>query len=236
MSSTAGRKLLGLAGAAALVFVATNVLTAASALARPMTFRLVPLSDPHRCRIHCAEVISANGEIVDSTPQDYLRFLQRHENDRRMRMMVFLNSPGGKVVASMKFGTLLRSSGALAIVARVQASAPGSGRNAAVGPGQCYSACVYALMGGKKRVIPPDSVAGIHRMFNYGPPPDPDSMDQSRRKIYDTGPLETELEKYASTMGVSRRLVTKADGVSANSIHILTPRELRRWRLAVRKF
>lgn len=236
MIGLAGRKLVRLACAGALVFLSTGLLSASSASAAAMAFKLVPLSDPQRCRVHCAAVISADGEIVDSTPQDYLDFLEHNIADPGLRIAVFLNSPGGKVVASMNFGTLLRRSGALAIVARVEAPAPGSGRNAAIGPGHCYSACVYALMGGKKRVVPPSSVAGIHRMFNYGPAPDPYSLDQRRPKIYDVGPLSTELETYAGTMGVSKDLVTAAERVSANSIHILTSKELRRWRLAVRKF
>ena len=33
--------------------------------------------------------------------------------------------------------------------------------------GGCYSACVYALMGAEKRVIPHGSKVGIHRMFTY---------------------------------------------------------------------
>ena len=220
----------------ACVVVTSGVLGAGVAAAHPMRFSLVPLTDPSRCRAHCSEVISADGEIVNSTPRAFLSFLRQHFRDPRLRVVVFLNSAGGKVVASMKLGDYLRQAGALAIVERIQAAPRGSGRNAAVGPGQCYSACVYALMGGRKRVVPPSSITGIHRMFNYGPPPDPDSMDQHRRKIYDTGRLGAALERYADMMGVSKQLVRKAESVSANSIHILTPQELRRWRLAVRKF
>ena len=219
----------------AFLFALTSFGAPGRAHAAPMTFGLVPLSDPGRCGRNCVEVISAEGEIVDSTPQDYLSFLQRSVSDPRLRVLVFLHSPGGKVVASMKLGELFRSSGALAIVARVRPSRPGSGRNAAIAPGACYSACVYALMGGKKRVVPPNSVAGIHRMFNYVGEADPDSLDHQRRKIYDTGALGSELEKYAGVMGVSPALVAEAETVSSNSIHIVTPAEMRRWRLAVPK-
>jgi hypothetical protein len=134
----------------------------------------------------------------------------------------------------MKFGELLRASGAMAVVARVRPSRPGSRHNAFIAPGACYSACVYALIGGKKRVVPPHSVAGIHRMFDYA-----GSANQpygARQKVYDTGELGAALEKYASVMGVSPDLVAKAETISSDSIHIVTPKEMQRWRLAVRKF
>lgn len=236
MSGLAGRKLLRATCALALVMIFARVISATGAYARPMAFKLAPLNDPRRCRAHCPAVISASGEIVDSTPQDYVNFLARHINDSRLRIVVFLNSPGGKVLASMKFGELLRRSSALAIVARIRGARPGIGQRAAIGPGYCFSACVYALMGGKKRVIPPTSVAGIHRMFVYGRSPDPDSMDRRRRKVYGADRFEAELKAYTAMMGVSKQLITKAESVSANSIHILTSQELRRWRLAVRRY
>jgi hypothetical protein len=209
---------------------------AAQAQTSSMTFRLVPLSDPTRCGTDCVEVISAVGEITDSTPNDYVNFLSTHVDDKRLRALVFFSSPGGKVLASMKLGELLRSSGATAVVARVRASEPGSGHNAYIAPSACYSACVYALMGGRKRVVPPHSIAGIHRMFDYVGAPDSDSIDHQRQKVYDTGTLGAVLEKYAGVMGVSPEVVAKAETVSSDSIHIVTAKEMRRWRLAVRSF
>ena len=219
-----------LAGALAFLLVLVGAAAPARAQEHPMTFTLVPLSDPARCGRACVEVISAEGEIVDSTPQDYLDFLKENVRDPRLRVLVFLTSPGGKVVASMKFGEMLRASGAMAVVARVRPSQSGSGHNAFVAPGSCYSACVYALMGGKKRVVPPHSVAGIHRMFDYI------GGFAGSQKVYDTGILGAALEKYAGVMGVSPDLVAKAETISSDSIHIVTPAEMRRWRLAVRKF
>lgn len=206
--------------------------------ASPMSFSLVPLSDPARCQTKdCVEVISAVGEITNDTPQAYLDFLAAHGSDRRMRALVFITSPGGKVVASMKLGTLFRSSGATTVVARVRASEPDSGHNAYIAPSACYSACVYAMVGGVKRVAPPHSMIGIHRMFDYAASvPFFGSSGAPREKVYDGGELAEELKKYAASMGVSPDMIAEAEAISSDSIHIVTPQEMRRWRLAARSF
>ena len=150
--------------------------------------------------------------------------------------MVFLKAPGGKVVASMRLGQVLRKVGAMAVVARVVPPEPGSGQNAAFASARCYSACVYALMGAKKRVAPPQSSVGIHRMFNIISGRDPSGFVDGPQRVYDAGLLGSKLESYAASMGVSPDLVATAERISSDSIHILTPTELRKWRLASPKF
>ena len=131
-----------------------------------MTFRLVPIGNPAKCKSRCVDAIAADGEITNSTPDAFVAFLMRTFRDPRVRSVVLLNSPGGRVVASMQLGLALRKVGALAIVAR---AGPGARavRSVVMTSGGCYSACVYALMGAKKRVIPHGSKVGIHRMFTY---------------------------------------------------------------------
>ena len=113
-----------------------------------------------------AAVIAATGEITDETPRQFLEFVQENVNQARLHAVVFLNSPGGKVAASMELGREFRRLGAAAIVARFDPNAGGRGVSSFVGA-RCLSACVYALIGAKKRVIPPESLVGIHRMFAY---------------------------------------------------------------------
>jgi hypothetical protein len=210
---------------------------ASAARAEAMSFRLVPLSDPAHCHSDkkCVAVITAQGEIVDATPDAFVRFLASHVQDPRLRTVVFFNSPGGKVVASMKLGRILRKIGAMTVVAQVVAPPDGSKLNAAFGAARCYSACVYALMGGKKRIAPPQSLIGIHRMFNiiyeHGGP-----GESGPEKVYDAGMLGRQLEAYAGQMGVSPDLVATAETISSDKIHILTRQELTRWRLATQKF
>ncbi len=90
-------------------------------------------------------------------------------------------------------------------------------------------------MGGKKRVAPPGSALGIHRMFAnqvhegfFG--------DLTVRRLYDNGVMAKMLMKYSSRMGVSRDLIRTAEHISSQSIHLVTPGEMARWHLASRGF
>ena len=105
---------LRLDGGPALAFLVQT----AAAQAEDMTFRLVPIGDPAKCKSRCVDVIAADGEITNSTPDEFVAFLMRTFRDPRVRSVVLLNSPGGRVVASMQLGLALRKVGALAIVAR----------------------------------------------------------------------------------------------------------------------
>lgn len=198
-----------------------------------MSFRIVNFGNPAKCRNKCPEAIAAEGEITERTPDAFLQFVTEHSRDRNLHSVVLLHSPGGRVIASMQFGMALRKIGAAAIVARVGAGADGHGGR--VSPARCYSACVYALMGARKRVVPPLSQVGIHRMFMLEALRNEETGVMLNR-TYATDSLVTRLSDYADQMGVSNELVWTAERINPDRIHILTPRELRRWRLAVGKF
>ena len=57
-----------------------------------------------------------------------------------------------------------------------------------------------------------------------------------RLRVYGSSDLSAQLSDYAASMGVSRDLIATAERINPDSIHILTPREIRRWRLASLKF
>ena len=138
-------------------------LSAPLAVAQAMEFRAVPVGDG-RCGERCPQVVAAEGEIDESTPNAFLSFVRGNVGGGNLHGIVLLDSRGGKVVASMELGRALRRLGMAVIVARPGAAYSDNGE---LYSGRCYSACVYALMGGKRRVIPAQSRVGIHRMFNY---------------------------------------------------------------------
>ena len=218
-----------------IVLAGAMVLRIGPAEAEDMTFRVVPINNPATCKSRCVEAIAADGEITNSTPDDFVSFLERTSQDPRVRSVVLLNSPGGKVVASMQLGVALRKVGALAIVGQAD---PVGGRRAGVvlTGGGCYSACVYALMGAKKRIIPRGSKVGIHRMFVYEWERDGDSDAMKEMRVYGSSDLRSQLSDYAATMGVSRDLITTAERINPDSIHILTPKEIEHWHLGSVKF
>ena len=138
---------------------------------------------------------------------------------------MFLDSPGGRVLASTEFGKVLRQVGAAVIVARVGAEGM---TNA-----QCFSACVYALMGAAKRVIPSSSMVGIHRMFAYEAEVDPSGTTEVLHRRYDNGEMKEYLQRYSNEMGVNPGLISDAEHVSSDNLRILSKKDIRRYRLGV---
>ncbi len=217
--------LLFLAGAGSLARPAT-----ALAQSSPMSFRLASI-EGRGCVARCPRVIVAEGAIAEDTPQAFVGFLKSVADSPGLRDVVVINSPGGRVVASMRLGAALRKLGAAVIVARF---ADDGGRNFAVA-GQCMSACVYALMGGVKRVVPPESRVGIHRMSSQ----EVGGQGRSHRPgnaSYASHEMVDALADYAAQMGVNPTVIRVAERIAPEEIHIVSPAELQRWRLASSKF
>ncbi len=202
----------------ALVFVAAGA-AAAPAGQPPMTFRAVSLESPG-CASKCPEVIVAEGVIEEETPQAFLDFAREASLSQRLRSVIFINSPGGNVVASMELGAEFRRLRSAAIVAGFASEGNRSGPVS----GQCLSACVYALMGAARRVVPSVSRVGLHRMSIA----EPDSPDVAR--LADPH-LVALLARYAARMGVDPAIVWRAESLSPGVLLILTEREIARWRL-----
>ncbi|WP_363349948.1 hypothetical protein [Methylocystis echinoides] len=200
------------------------------ARAEEMSFRVVGVNGEN-CGARCPQMIAAQGEIAEGTPDAFVSFVRENVGSGNLHGILLLDSPGGKVVASMEFGQALRRLGMAVVVARPAAQA---GDAMALVSGRCYSACVYALMGGKRRVIPPESRVGIHRMFNYST-----SFDFSeglvRERNYDDGGMRDMLARYASNMGVSPELVNLAERTSPDQLYMLSGKDIARWRLGSRK-
>ena len=191
-----------------------------------MTFQAVTIGD---CARNCSSVISATGQITERTPEAFLDFLQRNGH-ANLHAVVFLDSPGGGVLASMQFGTMMRKVGAAAVIARVLPDGQGG---TVIANGQCFSACVYALIGARKRVIPRESQVGIHRMFLSISGVDQATVEELRRSRFDADGVRNYLSRYTSRMGVSPDLIARAERIPSESLHILSRAEIRKWRLGV---
>ncbi|PWB89483.1 MULTISPECIES: hypothetical protein [Methylocystis] len=215
------------------VFIALCVaaLVPAFAHAEDMSFRVVSVSSGG-CGANCPQVIAAQGEIGPETPDAFVAFVRENARGGNLHGIVLLDSPGGKVVASMELGQAIRKLGMAVIVARPAAD---QSRTMALVSGRCYSACVYALMGGRRRVIPPQSSVGIHRMFNYSTSFDIAEGGLVRERNYDDGGMLQTLSRYAAMMGVSTELVKLAERTSPDKLYVLTGADIARWRLGSRK-
>ena len=205
---------------------------AASVSARAeMQFSLTTIGGS--CGSHCPLAIVADGEITDSTPDEFVAFVRANARSRNVRSVVLLNSPGGKVVASMELGRVFRKVGAATVVARAVSDSEGHSHLAA---GRCFSACVYALMGGRKRVVPAQSLVGVHRMFALEAGADPAGGGGGARWRFDNGDMRNTLSRYSQSMGVSRELIATAERTPTETLHLLSPSEVARWRLGSTRF
>jgi hypothetical protein len=204
---------------------------AAMAQGEPMSFRLAKL-EGRGCGGSCPRVIVAEGVIEEDTPETFLAFLQSAADTANLRDVVVINSPGGRVVASMRLGAALRKLRAAVIVARF-----GAGDDLDLPTaGQCMSACVYAMMGGVRRIVPPASRLGIHRMSSLDNGGMPGRMFAPATPTYASDDMVTALASYTAQMGVNPAVIRLAESIPPEEIHIVSAAELRRWRLASPKF
>jgi hypothetical protein len=234
---------LRIAAAAALIMVALPSLARAE-----MTFRVVSPPDPTSCRGPCAGVIQAEGRITANTPRQFVEFTRAQiASGVRLRNIVLIHSPGGAVQGALELGTIFRRIGATVVVARSHENsgflgflfpqrdgrsgeviASGSITNAV-----CNSACVYAVMGGKNRVIPQQSIVGVHRMQAVVPVGfDPSQGGLVTQRLSGTPHQVAVLKRYARDMGADARLIALAESIPHETIRRLTPEEVRKFRLA----
>jgi hypothetical protein len=230
-----------------MALITTSILAAAPAAAR-MQFTAITLGNPAECGQRCPVVIQAEGRITRDAAADFVIFARNAANTGQVLNIVLVHSPGGSVVGSLMLGTVFRSIGTTVVVARVnQGGGWFGGQSVDARTGQaipigaltnavCNSACVYAVMGGKRRVIPNDSRMGVHRMQSeafHGYDPVSGRVVQDRR----TGSFEQvqALKNYARRMGVDPRIIDVAESIPHEEIKMLSAAEVRGFRLGVPK-
>lgn len=138
------------------------------------------------------------------------------ERERVGTATVYFNSPGGKLVAAMAVGRLVRSHGFSTVVGVRTADVR---RPAA---GTCLSACPFALAGGVRRSMLDGSEIGVHLAANSVPVPD--EVAFQRRVQQDAG-------AYLESMGIDAGLLALMSRASHDAIRPLTPQEAVRLRL-----
>jgi hypothetical protein len=104
-----------------------------------------------------------DGVIDSEAPRRFEQYItQNHIPDRSI---VYLNSPGGSLVAGIELGRLLRKHGLSTDIGRKSLS---SNKRSDVEAGGCYSACAYAYLGGQFRYLRKDSHYGVHQFKSRG--------------------------------------------------------------------
>ena len=116
-------------------------------------------------------------------------------------------SNGGDFNASIQLGRLLRELGVSTVVAKND---------------QCMSACVFAFMGGERRVV--EGRLGVHRPWFPLAQDFPDRQTKFRS-------LQKSLRAYIDEMDFPDSLYEAVMAVPPESMHILAPAELKRFYL-----
>ena len=143
---------------------------------RPMRVQLVSGGLPG-CSVDCPEWISAEGDIVDSTPAAFQRVLKLAGS---RKLPVFVNSGGGSIEAAMAIGRMLHDRKLDVSVTKTDfdlcpaASGGCKGKRQRAARGKpnsydayCASACTLLLAAGERRLVSPWSRVGVHQIVVF---------------------------------------------------------------------
>jgi hypothetical protein len=145
----------------------------ASPITTPMLFYAAK-GQPDACGPGCSEWIAAEGQFDLGAPQRLRTFLARLGG---RKLPIFFQSSGGLQEQAVVIGRLLREREMTAGVSRTVPSGCVGASEAACralkqsgqtldaelrSVASCNSACVYALVGGKVRQVPPGARLGVH--------------------------------------------------------------------------
>jgi hypothetical protein len=125
------------------------------------------------------------------------------------RIAIWLNSPGGNLFAGMQLGRVIRKHSASTHIIDSRTLLPG----------ECYSACSLAFLGGIDRFNDNGGRYGVHRTSLRGGPRtgDPD-LDQD---------LSSAIRAYIREMGVDARLLDLWVKARPDEMYVLSEREAR---------
>jgi len=138
------------------------------------------------------------------------------ERERIGTATVYFNSPGGKLLAAMDVGRIVRSHGYSTVVGMRTTDVR---RPAA---GTCFSACPFAFAGGMRRSMLGGSEIGVHLAANSVPVPDESAF---QRRVWQ------DASAYLQSMDVAVELLAIMWQAPHDAIRPLTPQEAERLRL-----
>src|SRR6476620_822859 len=178
------------------------------------------------CQPNCRGWVSAVGIITADSPRDFDEFAR----DRQLGgATIVLDSSGGSVNDSIALGRRFRSLGMLTTVGTTVRTQTAQGDRASVNPGAyCESMCVFLLLSGKTRYVPPAAHVRVHQIWMG------DRADDARSASYTAQDLMVverdigRLAKFTYDMGGAGDLLSLALSVPPwEDLHELSRGELR---------
>jgi hypothetical protein len=165
--------------------VAPTITSATAAIAErtvPMTVTVVPRSESGVFRD--TTLVYLDGRIDAGAPDRLSKALDGIGG----KIAVWLNSPGGNLFAGMQLGRIIRKHGASTHIINYRTLLPG----------ECYSACSLAFLGGVYRFANNGAHYGVHRAsLQAGPTAGDGDLGQD---------LSAAIRSYIREMGVDARL------------------------------
>jgi hypothetical protein len=197
-----------------------------------MRFEWVKEGPAAACRGHCREWVAATGPITSDTARDFEFFAK--VRDIHGATMV-LDSGGGSVIGSLDLGRKIREFGLKTTVGRTRllTGSPASEPRAKRMPGgECASMCVFVLLGGVQRNVPPDARILVHQIWpgskRYDANADSYTAEEIVRIQRDVG----RIARYTVDMGADIELFELAMRIPPwERLRALSQAELRRLRL-----
>lgn len=187
---------------------------------QPMRFKW------NACQPDCRGWVSAIGIVTSDSPREFEEFAKGRDLNG---VTIVLDSSGGSVNDSITLGRRFRGLGALTTVgATVRTQTPRGERVSVAPEAYCESMCVFLLLGGKTRYVPPVAHVRVHQIWMG------DRADDAKASSYSAQDLMIvqrdigRLTKYAFEMGGTGDLLSLALSVPPwEDLHELTRTELR---------
>src|SRR6478736_9216934 len=220
---------LALLGAAALCITLPGSVTTLGNTARagaaleerklPMKFSWVD------CQPNCRGWVSAVGIITVDSPREFDEFARGRQLGGST---IVLDSSGGSVNDSIALGRRFRSLGALTTVGTTVRTQTAQGERASVNPeAYCESMCVFLLLSGKTRYVPPSAHVRVHQIWMGDRADDAKAANYTAQDLMIVERDIGRLAKYTFDMGGAGDLLSLALSVPPwENLHELSREEL----------
>jgi hypothetical protein len=179
-----------------------------AARAEPMQFVLEAPHQPIQI-FGNAWTIFADGDIDNTSAASLTELIEK--NHIPFNSMIYFNSSGGSLFGGMGLGQVVRKNGLFTGVGkRGPMETTGQFRSYEVLPGECYSACTLAYIGGVFRWMDPKSVYGVHRFYGDS------SLNADNAQV-----ASSVIIQYTRDMGVDAALFSEMTKAGRDDVNIL---------------
>lgn len=179
-----------------------------------------------QCAPDCRDWIEAVGVITSDTPALFEKIATGHDLSVAT---VVLNSSGGSVLDALALGRVWRKAGIFTTVGQVIEKDGLNGRVRAIQPeAYCESMCVFLLLSGKTRIVPPEAHVRVHQIWMGDRANDAKAATYTAQDLMIVERDVGRLAKYTFDMGGTGDLLTLALSVPPwEPLHELSRAELK---------